>query len=205
MAQTLAKSEGAPQNSGMNDSDSDSSFLQNIEMQKSTAQSPNPLPAPPPQQNPLNSVSNQSHNHAMSHSKNLSHELANYKPIEHSESRNHKWLQILLVICILYSFIGVTFLLYMHFANMSNVTNCECISSISQQVERSENNTTWPPSISPTPSVYKLSLLLGVGYLQNVIYTADIVTHQFSKQYSIKITIDIHNSFGIQTFTVCQN
>ena len=168
MAQSLAKSEGAPRDSGMNDSDSDSSFLQNIEMQKSTTQSPNPLPAPPPQQNPLNSVSNQSYLPAMSHSKNLSHELANYRSIQHSKKGNHKWLKILLVICILYSFIGVTFLLYTHFANISNVTSCQCTSSNSQQIGKTQNNTTWPPSymatISPfiTTSVYKLSLFLRV-------------------------------------------
>ena len=148
-------------------------------MQKSTTQSPNPLPAPPPQQNPLNSASNQSYMHAMSHSKNISHELANYKPIEHSKEVNHKWLKILLVICILYSFIGVTFLLYRHFADMSDETSCDCTSSNSQQIGTSQNNTTWPPSsipsispfITPTPSVYKLSLFLRVRYLQNTIYS----------------------------------
>ena len=206
MAQSHLQSEGLDQNSGMNDSDdSDSSFLQNIELQKSTAQSPNPLPAPPLKHNPLDAASMQHypHIHAASHSQNIFHEIANYnKAMEHSKSRNHKWLKILLVICILYSFIGVTFLLYAHFANMSNNNNCECVYLNSQQIASSQSYATLSPSQSPTalkpiasaPTplvfVYNLSSglhAIGANYLQPQ-HAAHQWSIRISQQHSLSIT-----------------
>ena len=204
MAQLHLQSEGLDRNSGMNDTDdSDSSFLQNIELQKSTAQSPNPLPAPPLKHNPLDAASMHHHSyiHASSQSQNIIHEIANCKHMEHSKSRNDKWIRISLVICISYSFIGVTFLLYAHFANMSNNNNCECVYPDSQQIASSQSNATLLPSQSPTtleptasaPTplvfVYNLSsglYAIGANYLQ-----PQHAAHQWS------IGISQHHSLSI--------
>ena len=205
MAQLHLQSEGLDQNSGINDSDdSNSSFLQNIELQNPTAKSSNPLPAPPPKQNPLDAASmqHQSYIHAASHSQNINHEIANCKHRELSKSRNDKWIKISLVICVLYSFIGVTFLLITHFANMSNNKNCECVYPDLQQIALSQTNVTWSTSQSPTilnstaaaPTplvfVYNISsgvYAIGTKYLQHR-HAAHYRTIQAAYQWSIGIS-----------------
>ena len=171
MAQSQIESEGLE--------DSDSSFLQQVEMQKSTPHSPPaPVPIPRSQQNPLDIVSNAipstqpSYNHVSTVSQNFANERVNH--ISHSDNPSKdakcKWMNILFILCISYSVIGVTYLLYAtHFPNMSDNNNCKCVYQDSQQIASSESNTTlspshfpsispWRPvSSTPTSSVYNLS------------------------------------------------
>ena len=140
--------------------DSDSSFLQKIEMHNSTA-SLNPIPILPPKQNPLDSVSNVIHSTQLSYdrvstvSQIMNNERVNHSSHADNKSKNAKCkcINILLAICMSYSVIGVTWLLFItYFANILNINSCQCVYQDLQQIVASESNTTFSPSYFPSIS-----------------------------------------------------